>query len=263
MNQRVLVASNRGPISYQFGADGSLTGRRGGGGMIAGVTDGLAALGPGASATWICAALSDADRVVARQEGGHHDEDGIPVRMLDIPPGTFGRAYNNVANSALWFLLHQLFDTPNEPQFGAGFRRDWESYVAYNEMFADALAQEAGARAAGARAGRRGRPSPGDLRILVQDYHLCLVPRLLRERLGDAAREAGLGTSATRPGRRPTTTGCSRRTSAGPCSTASSARTGPASTPGGGPRRSWTAAPPSSGPGWSGPRRSGPGRPGG
>ena len=27
MNQRVLVASNRGPISYQFGADGSLTGR--------------------------------------------------------------------------------------------------------------------------------------------------------------------------------------------------------------------------------------------
>ena len=112
------------------------------------------------------------------------------MRMLDIPPGTFGRAYNNVANSALWFLLHQLFDTPNEPQFGAGFRRDWESYVAYNEMFADALAQEAGAPAAagGARAA-----VAGDLRILVQDYHLCLVPRLLRERLGDAAREVGLG----------------------------------------------------------------------
>ena len=66
MNQRVLVASNRGPVSYQFGADGSLTGSRGGGGMIAGVTDGLAALGPEASATWICAALSDADRAVAR-----------------------------------------------------------------------------------------------------------------------------------------------------------------------------------------------------
>jgi trehalose 6-phosphate synthase len=184
MNQRVLVASNRGPISYQFGADGSLTGRRGGGGMIAGVTDGLAALGPAASVTWICAALSDADRVVARSEGGDHDEAGIPVRMLDIPPGTFGRAYNNVANSALWFLLHQLFDTPNQPQFGAGFRRDWESYVAYNEMFAGALAHEAGARKA---------PSPGRLRILVQDYHLCLVPRLLRERLGDAAPAAGVG----------------------------------------------------------------------
>jgi trehalose 6-phosphate synthase len=193
MNQRVLVASNRGPISYQFGADGSLTGRRGGGGMIAGVTDGLAALGPGSSAIWICAALSDADRVVARQDHEELDEGlraDVPVRMLDIPPGIFGRAYNNVANSTLWFLLHQLFDTPDQPQFGAGFRRDWESYVAYNEMFADALAEEAQAGAAetgGDRSASRG------LRILVQDYHLCLVPRLLRDRLGDAARGAGVG----------------------------------------------------------------------
>ena len=196
MNQRVLVASNRGPISYQFGADGSLTGGRGGGGMIAGVTDGLAALGPGSSVTWICAALSDADRVVARRGAADLNDGlraGIPIRMLDIPPGIFGRAYNNVANSALWFLLHQLFDTPNQPQFGAGFRRDWESYVAYNEMFADALAQEAGAQEAGIQETGQNRPAARGLRILVQDYHLCLVPRLLRERLGDAARGAGVG----------------------------------------------------------------------
>src|SRR5438874_13053529 len=81
MNQRVLVASNRGPVSYQFGADGSLTTSRGGGGMIAGVADGLAALGPGASATWICAALSDADRAVARARdtGPRHESLGISV----------------------------------------------------------------------------------------------------------------------------------------------------------------------------------------
>jgi trehalose 6-phosphate synthase len=182
------VASNRGPVSYQFGADGSLDGRRGGGGMIAGVTSGLAALGPEASVTWICAALSDGDRLIAqRNDAGVRDEDGVPVRMLDIPPGIFDRAYNNVANSALWFVHHLLFDTPNQPQFGRGFRYDWESYLAYNEAFADALAQEA--RPAGA--GRQ-QPSPGRLRVLIQDYHLCLAPRMLRQRLGDAAREAGL-----------------------------------------------------------------------
>ena len=181
MDQRVLVASNRGPVSYQFGADGSLTGSRGGGGMIAGVTDGLAALGPGASVTWICAALSDADRAVARsQENGLRDEGGIPVRMLDIAPGTFDRAYNSVANSALWFLLHQLFDTPSQPRFGREFRRDWASYLAYNEAFADALTQEA--MAAGA--------SP---RVLIQDYHLCLAPRLFRDRLGEAVPATGIG----------------------------------------------------------------------
>jgi trehalose 6-phosphate synthase len=182
MKQRVLVASNRGPVSYQFGADGSLTGRRGGGGMIAGVTDGLAALGPEADVTWICAALSDADRAAARQADASGDGHGIAVRMLDIPPDTFDRAYNNVANSALWFLHHLLFDTPNQPQFGREFRRDWEAYRAYNEAFADAVAQEA-----------RTRATSGGLRVLIQDYHLCLAPRMVRERLGDAAGPAGIG----------------------------------------------------------------------
>jgi trehalose 6-phosphate synthase len=152
--------------------------------MIAGVTDGLAALGPEASVTWICAALSDADRVVARQDTGRRDEGGIPVRMLDIASGVFDRAYNRVANSALWFLLHQLFDTPNQPQFGREFRRDWESYLAYNEAFAEALHQEARAQ---------GQAPSGGLRMLIQDYHLCLVPRLLRDRLGGSLPEAGIG----------------------------------------------------------------------
>ncbi|HEX3307428.1 MAG TPA: trehalose-6-phosphate synthase [Streptosporangiaceae bacterium] len=189
MNQRVLVASNRGPVSYQFDADGSLTTSRGGGGMIAGVTDGLAALGPEASATWICAALSDADRAVARA-GDISDGNGIPVRMLDIAPDIFDRAYNRVANSTLWFLLHQLFDTPSQPRFGREFRRDWESYLAYNEAFADALTEEA-------LTGEALTRGEGGLRVLIQDYHLCLAPRLLRERLdgrlGGLSDEAGIG----------------------------------------------------------------------
>ena len=85
MKQRVLVASNRGPVSYQFGADGSLAGQRGGGGMIAGVTEGLVALGPEADVTWICTALSDADRVAAARFDPPGRGDGIGVRMLDIP----------------------------------------------------------------------------------------------------------------------------------------------------------------------------------
>ena len=206
MKQRVLVASNRGPVSYQFGADGSLAGQRGGGGMIAGVTEGLAALGPEADVTWICAALSDADRVAAALQHaaareGVHEEDGIEVRMLDIPPDIFDRAYNNVANSALWFVHHLLFDTPNQPQFGHEFRRDWESYLTYNEAFADALAQGArealsprgpGPPEAGSTEAGRDWPPSGGLRILVQDYHLCLAPRMLRDRLGEAARDAGI-----------------------------------------------------------------------
>ena len=151
MKQRVLVASNRGPVSYQFGADGSLTGSRGGGGMISGVISGLAAVAPEADVTWICAALSDADRAAAHQPAtGIEDQDGVLVRMLDIPPEVFDRAYNNVANSTLWFLHHLLFDTPSQPRFDRSFAGDWACYLAYNEAFAEALARRG-----------PGRPGPG------------------------------------------------------------------------------------------------------
>ncbi len=182
MRQRVLVASNRGPISFEFATDGSLTGQRGGGGMISGVTSGLAAVTPHADVTWICAALSDADRAVARQpDTGTCDPGGVPVRMLDIPPDIFDRAYNNVANSTLWFVHHLLFDTTNQPHFGLAFAPDWESYLIYSEAFADALAEEAAGRSA------------GEVRILVQDYHLSLVPRMLRARLDGGARDTRIG----------------------------------------------------------------------
>src|SRR5438270_512106 len=76
---------------------------------------------------------------------------------------------------------------PTPPQFGLAFRRAWEAYLAYNEAFADALAEEV--LAEGAR--RAGEPT-GGIRALVQDYHLSLTPRLLRERLGDSRADIGI-----------------------------------------------------------------------
>ncbi|MFJ2159178.1 trehalose-6-phosphate synthase [Streptomyces sp. NPDC087856] len=153
---QVLVASNRGPVSYEVGDDGSLRAKRGGGGLVSG----LSAIGPDADALWVCSALSDGDREAVRRGVG---EDG--VRMLDIPADVHTDAYNGIANSVLWFVHHMLYQTPLEPVFDAEFRRQWASYETYNRAFAEALAQEA---AEGAVA-------------IVQDYHLCLVPGMLRE----------------------------------------------------------------------------------
>jgi trehalose 6-phosphate synthase len=152
----VLVASNRGPVSYEVGDDGSLRTKRGGGGLVSG----LSAIGPDAGALWVCSALSDGDREAVRREVG---EDG--VRMLDIPADVHADAYNGIANSVLWFVHHMLYQTPLEPVFDAEFRRQWASYETYNRAFAEALAEEAAEGAA----------------VLVQDYHLCLVPGMLRE----------------------------------------------------------------------------------
>ncbi|APU40877.1 alpha,alpha-trehalose-phosphate synthase (UDP-forming) [Streptomyces sp. TN58] len=157
MASQVLVAANRGPLSYALSDDDTLSARRGGGGLVSGLS---AALAEQPGAVWICAALSDADREAVRRGVS---EPG--VRMLDIDPTMYDDAYNGIANSVLWFTHHHLYDVPREPVFDAEFRRRWGSYVAYNDAFARALAEEA---AEGAR-------------VLVQDYHLALVPGQLRE----------------------------------------------------------------------------------
>jgi len=163
---QVVVASNRGPVSYALAADGRLTANRGGGGLVA-------ALSGAGRAVWVCAALTDADRLAVRAAGTGHldafDESGTAVRMLAIDRGTFTRAYSSIANSTLWFVHHLLFNTPVEPSFGARFARDWDAYVAYNDAFAAAVAAEA---------------APG-ARVVIQDYHLSLAPRLLRQRRPD------------------------------------------------------------------------------
>lgn len=160
---QVLVASNRGPVSYTLRDDGELEARRGGGGLVSG----LSAIGPDTDAVWVCAALGEGDREAVRRTGGRLDQADTGdqrVRMLGIAPEVYADAYNAVANSTLWFVHHMLYQTPLEPAFGPEFRAQWASYEAYNRAFAEALADEAGDGAA----------------VLVQDYHLALVPGMLR-----------------------------------------------------------------------------------
>jgi trehalose 6-phosphate synthase len=167
----LIVASNRGPLTVVAVEDGDDEVRRGGGGLVSGMQ---AALASTPDALWVCAALNDRERTLARQAGkGRLSElplvadalnGDFDVHMLPIDAQTFRSAYNGIANSTLWFVLHQLFDLPTQPVFDAGWRRQWAAYVRYNRAFADAIADEAAEGAA----------------VMVQDYHLFLVPRLLR-----------------------------------------------------------------------------------
>ncbi|TQN27632.1 trehalose 6-phosphate synthase [Haloactinospora alba] len=168
---QLLIASNRGPVSFVHRQDGSLEHRRGGGGLVAG----MSSVATESDALWVCAALSDADREAAaaapdgRIDHTGHAPEGMRVRMLDIPADTFASAYTSVANSTLWFVQHMLYDVPNKPAFGSGFRADWERYREYNTAFCEALLHGAA----------------GDARVAVQDYHLSLVPWMLRQRRPD------------------------------------------------------------------------------
>jgi trehalose 6-phosphate synthase len=161
----VLLASNRGPVSYAEDQGGALVARRGGGGLVPALTGATA----GRDVLWVCCALTDADRRAARLAGRRLGAAPGDVRMLDIDALTFDRAYNGIANSTLWFVAHLLYATPTAPVFDARFAREWASFTAYGDTFAAALAEEAAPGAA----------------VLVQDYHLSLTPLQLRERRPD------------------------------------------------------------------------------
>jgi trehalose 6-phosphate synthase len=156
-----------------MGPDGELTSSRGGGGLVTGLTGALQMTG----GLWVAAAMSDGDRAAAEQspEGRIEvlDEDTkYNVRYLNVPAERFDRYYNVISNRILWFLHHYLFEVARSPRFGQAVAQAWTDYVAVNRSFAEALSEE-----------WTEAVQPG---FLIQDYHLALVPRLLRERVPDA-----------------------------------------------------------------------------
>ncbi|HEY2642027.1 MAG TPA: trehalose-6-phosphate synthase [Streptosporangiaceae bacterium] len=86
----------------------------------------------------------------------------LRLRPVSVSPGQARQYYYGFSNSTLWPLLHDAIEKPR-------FERTWwQSYRSVNAAFADA--------AAGALT-----EWPGAL-AWVHDYHVMLVPRLIRER---------------------------------------------------------------------------------
>jgi trehalose 6-phosphate synthase len=176
MNERVsvIVASNRGPVAFERDERGELEARRGSGGLVTALTGALHA----AEGLWVAAAMSDGDREAARAApGGVIDmrAHGSAARLRDlaIPADTYDGYYNRISNGIVWFAHHYLWDAVRTPSFGDTELHAWDDFVDVNQRFAEVLAEEGGRQ-------------PGRPVYLVQDYHLALVPRMLRELVPDS-----------------------------------------------------------------------------
>ena len=95
------------------------------------------------------------------------ERDSLPVW---IPDSDFQSCYDEFCHQVLWPALHYAVpDAPKTKSFyeSAAFKQ----YVAVNQRFADAIASAY---------------NEGDI-IWINDYHLMLLPEMLRERLPNAA----------------------------------------------------------------------------
>lgn len=86
--------------------------------------------------------------------------DGMGIKPVTLSAEQIEGFYEGFSNGTLWPLYHDVLRTPQ-------FRRSWwRSYVEVNKRFTDAVEPLVG---------------PGSM-VWIHDYHMQLVPKMLRER---------------------------------------------------------------------------------
>lgn len=160
MSRPLLIASNRGPVSFKL-IDDELVASRGAGGLVSGIGP----LVSGTETTWMAAGLSEGDRQAA--SSGTIEAEGFRVRTLDIDPSDLEMAYNTIANETLWYIYHDLYERSRLPVIDSEWYEAWAAFRRYNRVFSDKIVEEA---------------EPESI-VLLQDYHLALAaPRIRDER---------------------------------------------------------------------------------
>ena len=173
--RKLIVVSNRGPVSFGRDEEGNRVARRGGGGLATA----LRSLVSHHDVTWIASAMTVEDRKVALEASGAIEEtarDGSSYRLHLVAhdPAVYDWYYNVVANPTLWFLQHHLWNLPYTPNIDPGLHHAWEDgYLAVNNGFADAVLAELEREPHAA--------------VLFHDYHLYVAPRLVRAARPDTA----------------------------------------------------------------------------
>jgi len=147
------------------GKDGVVVPTGSAGGMAGSLHD----LVQGSGAIWVACAMSEGDRAAVAAGAMH--EDGLHIVPVTPDPTDYAMAYDVVSNATLWFLHHHLYDLARRPRFDRRWHEAWAAYRAFNQAISDQVTRLAGDGAV----------------VLVQDYHLSLVPAMVRADRPDLA----------------------------------------------------------------------------
>jgi alpha,alpha-trehalose-phosphate synthase [UDP-forming] len=155
---KFIVVANREPFIHRYDGDRIVVQK-----PASGMATALDPIMDASGGTWIAHGSGDADREVV--DGFDRvrvppDDPTYTLRRVWLTKQEEKGFYYGLANEGLWPLCHITFTPPV-------FRpSDWETYRAVNRKFADAVLAEAG---------------DGPAFVFIQDYHFCLLPRMLKE----------------------------------------------------------------------------------
>jgi trehalose 6-phosphate synthase len=176
-NRPLIIASNRGPVTFSRRPNGAFEARKGSGGVVTAVS----AVARERQPIWIASAMTEGDRqraALAAERGEELIEFGDPpefrLRFVVPTPEAYHQYYNVISNPLLWFLQHYLWDTPRSPDITREIWDAWHSgYVVVNRQFADEVVAAIDA-------------VDSQPLVMLQDYHLYLCAGFVRERRPDS-----------------------------------------------------------------------------
>lgn len=164
----LIIVSNRGPFSFSVPENDELKITRSSGGLVTA----LLGLAQNLDITWIASALTDQEKSWGRGELALDDGSRpIDLHLVPLSDEVYEGYYNVISNPLLWFMQHSMWNMVTQPTITKSTWDAWdEGYVHANRAFARAVAQDV-------------RESPNRTLVLIQDYHLYLMPRMLRSML--------------------------------------------------------------------------------
>ncbi len=149
--RRPILVANRLPVTIGVDPD---TGQQTLTHSVGGLVTGLRPLHEGSGGLWVGYPGADPDEEVKRQLTEHNL---VPV---GIDPRDYEDYYEGYSNDAIWPLFHYF------TEFASFVPEHFDAYRRVNQRFADVICDLA---------------EPGDA-VWVHDYHLMLLPRMLRDR---------------------------------------------------------------------------------
>jgi trehalose 6-phosphate synthase len=170
----LIVASNRGPVTFTHEGNDKFTSRKGSGGVVTAVS----AIAKERQPIWVACAMTEGDRLRAKLAERNGEvlisppgpKPEFRLRFVVPDPVAYHQYYNEISNPLLWFLQHYLWDTPRSPDITAETWAAWnDGYVTVNKLFADEILAAA-------------ETCSDEPIIMIQDYHLYLCPGFIRER---------------------------------------------------------------------------------
>src|SRR5687767_15148958 len=134
---QIIIVSNRGPFTFSV-RHGEPHIVRGAGGLVTAIRS----VAGKHSILWISCALGAGDRAWLSKMGDDVQAvDDLCIRLAQTDPNEYHAYYNVISNPLLWFIQHQMYDTPRKPLFDEAMWKAWDKgYRAVNQQLAQTVA---------------------------------------------------------------------------------------------------------------------------